>query len=388
MSIDPYLGPMTASPAQRSRAVALANSIFRAKGGGDMGTQFPLLFHPDRLEQVRIFADDAGRPISMVGTATDEVALLGCPARVGCVGAVCTAEPARGQGLAGRLVEDAIDRAWAEGVSVMLVSGHRSLYLCRGWTSAGRFVRNHLTPESLTAQDDLQISELTQDDCGEALALHELEPVRFRRTSGDYAAQVGCGWTVNRPGKTFLVRRAGRAVAVISGNRTTPPGGELTLGVPELAGSREAILGALPAIRAEFCPEASDVVIEGYPHDRELADACRRRGGRAETIAHLGAVKVLDAGRLWEAFGPLLRERIGPEAERIRLHAEGDRLAIATLTFELDGETVSLTGNREAVTALFGAAEAAPLAGVTGHLADLLRRALPLPLPMYGLNYA
>jgi len=390
MSKHPYEGPMTVSPVQRSLAVALSNSVFRAKGGGDMGAQFPLLFHPDRLEQVRIFADNAGRPVSMVGMAVDDVSLLGCPVRMACIGSVCTAEPARGRGLAGALVDDAIERAAREGVLVILVSGHRSLYLRRGWTSAGRFLRYHLPPESLAGGEGVEISEVAPEDCEEALSLHEREPVHFQRTPDDYAAQVRCGWTINRPGRTYLVRRSGRAVAVASANRAGPRDREEgpVLGIAEMAGSRAAILGALEAIRSDFCPDAARVVIDAYPGDRDLADACRQRGARAEVVAHVGAVKVLDPARLWQALLPALRERIGPAADRIRVHTEGDRLAIATLTFEMDGQRIPLTGNRRAVTALFDAPEEAPPPNAAGPLAEALARALPLPLPLYGLNYA
>ena len=390
MSTNPYLGPKTASAEQLDAAVALANSIFRAGRPGNMGRQFPLMFHPDRLDQLRIFEDDTGEVVSMAGTVTSDVAMLGCSTRMACIGSVCTVESARGIGLAGRLVEDSIARSAAAGISAILVSGHRSLYLRRGWAAAGRFARYTIGVDALPAGDaGIEIPAATPRDCRAALKLHEREPIAFRRTPADYAAQIDCGWTVDRAGKTFLVAGP-HGGAVVSANLTWPKedGQRPVVGVAEMAGSRQAMLASLRRIVEAFCCEADEVVIEGYLWDIELRELCAALGVEAETVRHLGAVKIIDAARLWEDFAPLRRERMGEAGRRIALRVQADALAIESLTFELDGEKVTIRGNDQAVATMFGSADPDPLAGQAGPLAELLRRVLPLPLPLYGLNYA
>jgi len=67
--------------------------------------------------------------------------------------------------------------------------------------------------------------------------------------------------------------------------------------------------------------------------------------------------------------------------------AEADELRVHRLVFELGRETVEIDGDRSVVATLFGSMDSEPLAGMVGPLADLLRQALPFPLPRYGLNF-
>jgi len=100
-----YVGPKTTELHQLKEVMALPKHVFRSDCEGDLG----LLFHPDRLGQLRIFESD-GKPVSLVGMILNDTVLLGCSVRVACIGSVCTDEPHRGRGLAGRLVEDAVER--------------------------------------------------------------------------------------------------------------------------------------------------------------------------------------------------------------------------------------------------------------------------------------
>jgi len=153
-----------------------------------------------------------------------------------------------------------------------------------------------------------------------------------------------------------------------------------------MAGSRAAMVAALPAVAEAF--RAETVVIDAYDFDCGLRDACSLLEADWHIVAHRGLVKLLDARRLWRDFQPLLAERIGREAaSRMRIHTQADELKIHTLTFEWNQGELTLHGERELTAALFGAVELDPLANRSGPLAETLRRALPLPLPLYGLNY-
>ena len=133
---------------------------------------------------------------------------------------------------------------------------------------------------------------------------------------------------------------------------------------------------------------ADAVEIDAYVTDAALGDACAAIGVGPKLVGFRGTVKLLDVARLWRDFAPLLCERIGGETyRRSAVRSEADDLKINTLTFELDGESVAVEGAREVLAALFGSPRLDPPGVAHGRAADVLRRALPLPLPLYGMNY-
>ncbi|MCD6365627.1 MAG: GNAT family N-acetyltransferase [Planctomycetes bacterium] len=382
-----YEGPKPARTEEVGEIIKLANRVFRQEAG-DMGSEYPLLFDSARPERMLIFTKN-GLPVSLVGVCVDDVSLLGCPLKVACVGAVCTLESERGKGLAGRLMDEAAERARRQGASVMLISGRRSLYQRRGAAQVGVFRRYHVSTRQLPHESDITTDEVNADNCGKALCFFETEPIRFCRTGEDYAAQINCKWGMNRPCKTHLVSRGGRASAVVSVSNL--PGPRCRTGEPprvcEMAGPRRDVLAALRQIAEPV--EAETVTIDGYCWDDALRRACEAASANVETVSHSGITKLLDPTRLWNSFAPLLSARIGAKNfSEIHLSAEADDLRIHTLTFEMGDQKLILSGYEELTKAIFGSPQSNPLADRSGELAKILTQALPLPLPLYGLNYA
>ena len=261
-----------------------------------------------------------GRPVSLVGMAVCDVKALGCRTKIGCIGSVCTDESARGGGLAERLVSDAVDRARRQNVSVMLISGHRSLYASRGAVRAGLFHRYTFAAGDLAdGEADVAAAELAEGEVQIALEMHVAEPVRFVNSEKDYLAMIASGQTMNRPGKTHLVRRGGRCVAVASVNFSYDGEDKNVLGVREMAGCRRAVLSALPQIVAQAAPTVRTVQIDSHAADEQMRSACAAMGAAPEDSAHRGTVLLVDPRRLLRDFTPLLAERIGPRAAMLRV---------------------------------------------------------------------
>jgi hypothetical protein len=127
---------------------------------------------------------------------------------------------------------------------------------------------------------------------------------------------------------------------------------------------------------------------DGCARDAALADAMASIGVKPTRAAHYGTVKLLSVERLINEFQPLLRERLGEEtAAALTVTSRIDGGAVRCITFELDGERLTIDGEVEALAALFGSPEIDPLAAAPEKLGRALRQALPLPLPLYGLNY-
>jgi len=380
MVSQPYSGPKHALPGQLCDVVALSSRVFES----DMGAEFPLLFDVERLDQLLIYDLD-GIPVSLVGMTLDDTSLLGCPVRVACIGSVCTDPAHRGAGLAGLLMDAAVTQAAAGGAAIMLISGGRSLYTRRGAFSEGRFPSYDICRGALPPADPSALVEpVTETTVGDVLRLFETEPIRFRRDPADYGRRIRCGIMVCAPAATYAVRRAGELVAALSVNVPATP--EDAIVVREAAGSRSAVLAALVGLVRHH--PASSIRVETYGSDHSMRDLCQALGVAPRWESFPGTVKVLDIERLWSDFAPLVAGRIGPgNRKAIRVWAEADELRVHRLVFELGRETVEIDGDRSVVATLFGSMDSEPLAGMVGPLADLLRQALPFPLPRYGLNF-
>jgi len=382
-------GPTTPTAEQLPAVVELANRVFRSGRSGDMGREYPTLFRPDGLEQMRIVLHK-GRPVSHVGVVLGDVSLLGCSTRVASIGAVCTDEAFRGRGLGGTLMDDAVRHACKQGAAVMLISGGRSLYTRRGAYSVGAFARYTFAADALPTMDGLSLDPVTADGvaiAGEALRLFEGEPIRYHRDIEDYRTQLGSRNLVNRPGETVLVRRGGRPSAVLSVNLPLcVPQQKDVLIVQELAGSRPDVLAAAGALTARN--HAASLQVEAYAQDLTLASLAAEAGAKAHSTAFPGTVKILDVATLWQDFWPLLAERIGPATARsIDVSFQADDFGVQSVEIRRGSEAVKIEGAKEALSAFFDPSDTSPLATAQGPLAELLRQALPLPLPMYGLNY-
>ena len=383
-----FEGPLTLGPARLESIVALANRVFRG-AKGDMGREYPLLFRPDRMEQLRVITCE-DKPVSLVGCIINDVTLLGCPLRICSVGSVCTDDAARGQGLAGRLVDDAVERSAAAGASVMLISGGRSLYVRRGAYSVGQFSRYSIPVSQLPAPVGLSVSDLTVDDVPALMKLMEGEPIRYRLVEDEYVTIIRLGRLYDQKARLFSVERDGRPLASIAVTlpkkidpaKPAPP----TAVVRHVAGVRAVLPEALKLIAPML--EAEQIDVEGYASDVELASVMSRASSAARPIGFVsGTIKLLNPQRLWNDFLPLLQERIGAPAGEIKLSWQADELKVHTLKFELAGQSLEIRGDQEVMATMFGSSKLDPLGQASGPLATLLRKALPLPTVLYGLNY-
>ncbi len=383
----PYAGPLTSSPEQLPSIIALLNRVFYANKPFTVTNEFPLVCCPRGLNQLRVFTSNS-EPVAHAATVINEVSAFGCRLGAACLGAVCTDEPHRGRGLAGELVDDAISRAAAAGATIMLISGHRPLYTSRGAHKPGIFQKFTVAADSAPRQGNLTVSEISAEDCPRALELYESEPLHFCRSVEQYTSQTSTGFVMNRQGKTYVIRGGPDTLAVLTvwHSRCDSGDAEESVASVEFAGSRPAIVAALPVICREY--QATRAEIISYAHDQALLGACRDLGIEPELVPFDFSVRLLDAQRLWDDFQPLLAERLnGDMLSDISLHPQADELEIHTLTFRTPGEEFTVQGSQQILAALFGSTELDSLAQATGQLGQALRQAFPLPLPQYGLNF-
>ncbi len=242
-------GPRAVLPAELDAVVRLANTVFRRGDDADMGTSFPTLFDADNLENLQIMLDE-GRPVALAGGVLRDLCLAGTKIRVGLVGAVCTLEEFRGQGMAGRVVEAVVARSAEQGAVAVLVSGGRGLYRRMGCVDAGLWRTVRVEETSSLPRLGCDVAEWTGRDIPEMAALYQAEPVRFERGMEEMRTLLESRSLHARPGRTWVCRLGQKLAAYVCTTGPEQRSGERVLKALEIAGSRHALLAALPAICA------------------------------------------------------------------------------------------------------------------------------------------
>ena len=383
-------GPRPARADELAAVVELSNTVFGDYAPHDMGRWFPTLFCRENLGHLRVFVD-GGRPVALAGFTVDRVVAPGISFTVACVGSVCTLKSHQGRGLGTRLMDDCVAAARSVGVTTLLISGGRGLYRRMGCIDAGRYAtlkvpgRTALTAAmtaALTASRPAAgstgraVREWRLADVPRLAGLHRTEPVRFERTEQVWYALLRTGRVATRPCRVWVVTATDRpehveAYLAVKEAVDTPEG--RTVSVPELAGSRVAVLSGLPQVMDAMRADRADV--DFLASDREMAGVAARHGLEVVPRGFHGTVKVIDPPRLI----PALRRLVG-HGVPIEAGADG-------LVFRHGTESFAVRGLDEVTAFLFGSVERQPALPGHGPLRSALQAAFPIPLPDYGFNY-
>jgi predicted N-acetyltransferase YhbS len=370
-------GPRGARPEELPAVVRLADTVFGEKRPHDMARWFPTLFSAANSRRLRVFSD-GDRPVAMVGLTVNRVHAGGTAFTVGCIGAVCTLSEYRGQGLAGRLMEDTVRFCREEGADVLLVSGGRSLYRRMECVDAGLYESARIDRDAPLPRLAGEVREWREKDLPALAALHGREPVRFDRGPDEFLALLRTATVHTWPGRTWVV--GSPAVAYLSVQEPREADGRV-LSVHELGGSRTAALAALSRLfeeygvaRAEVSFPSSDVELRSILDSSGIAVAPRGFGG---------TVRVLDA----PAGAKLATDRVRlvlPDPRRASLRTSADG---ASLRFEMGAESWRVEGLAEITALLFGSREQEVRMPSSGPLRAALEVLFPIPLVDYGLDY-
>lgn len=360
----------------------LTNSVFRPNTDEDMPSQYPQLFNEDNFENLRVCIDGEGC-VSHVGMTERYASLFGCRIQVCCIGAVSTLPEYRGKGLASACFDDAVNKAYRDGVDVMIVSGDRHLYRQRGCLRVGRDMAFTLTPETIPqianpAEQTITLAEAGEEDFARIRECYRQEPVRFLRPTEDYGYARQSRFVMNRA-TDFLALRAGndfRGYVMIP-----QPGADRRGSLSEFAGDRYAILTALPELFRRY--NLSSLGWQVQRHDSLFQSLCESAGLTGEPRPTPGTVKLIHYPQLMERMRPYWEEKIGrKEAARLAFWQEEERYGIRL------GEDEFVTDRDTMTRLLFGTLEGTELeAGSAPNLAQTLNALLPLPTLWYGINY-
>jgi predicted N-acetyltransferase YhbS len=369
-------GPRAVKPTEVESLRALTGQVFRPS----LMRDYPQLFHEGNWENLRVCVDD-GRVVSHVGMTEQGAVLDNCRIQVACIGAVSTHPNYRQQGLASACFDDAVAKAYRDGIDLMIVSGDRNLYRMRGCMRVGRGLSFTVTPDNLPTVfgERITVEIMREGELPQVMACYRREPARFARPPEAYRFPLERGIVMDRP-SDFLVIRAGgdfRAYAIVRRPRE-----DQQIGLSEFAGDRHALLAALPPILARYEAVSLDFFVPG--HDDLFRSLCEQSGLQGEPRATSGTYKLINFPQLMARMRPRFEERLG-----VRASAQLGFWQVETEYGFSFGEETFRADRQTATQMLFGAPDgsAAALAELDGALGEALRAVLPLPTLWYGINH-
>ncbi|HLG51155.1 MAG TPA: GNAT family N-acetyltransferase [Chloroflexota bacterium] len=370
----------------------LVDSVFRP----GMFQQYPQLFCPENQQNLRVIVEN-GRVVSHVGMIERPASLLGCRIDVACIGSVATDPAYRGRGFASRLFQDCCDKAAADGVDIMLVSGSRGLYTRVGCRRVGRDLYFLLTAEEAAPArprpgDEVALRPLDAGWIPSLQALYEQEPVRFLRPREDWEKAFASQVVMARRAEFWGVFAGATLLAYLivhpPREMQQTPSDRFLARVVEYAGDRAAIAGALPALRTHYQVEAIGIHVLGT--DATLRARLEVMGLTGTLVPSWGTLRVINFPSLMERCRPLLAGRLGAAAVRaLRFEADNPPGSPAGgFTIRCGPASLRLADPGALASYLFGDPEGGAVQPEgSPALAAELARALPLPALWYGINY-
>jgi predicted N-acetyltransferase YhbS len=378
----------------------VVSTVFRPS----MFHDYPQLFAQSNRETLRVVAE-GGRVVCHVGMIERPASLVGCRIDVCCIGAVATLDEARGRGYASLAFQDACDKAAADGVDVMLISGGRGLYTRVGCRQVGQDLDFSLTESELgrlasvrpPGGGDFAVAPIGPERIPELSALYAAEGVRFLRRREDWEMAFACGVVMNTPSHFWGVTLGETLVAYLivhdpARPRRRAPDEPASVRVVEFAGVRASVIAALPRLRVHYGVERLTLHAQGS--DPVLGRVLRAATGAAGTPSGAsGTIRIINFVQLMERCRPLLAERMGHAASAgLTFHASAaPGTAEGSFAIRCGAEEVRIDSLSSLALFLFGShrAIAAPDTEPQGDAALLasLRDALPLPSLWYGVSY-
>ena len=364
-------GPMRAHRGELASITELADAVFMQGRSGAMGDLFPRLFHERNLENLFVFAE-AGRVVSHVGMVQRGARIAGCELYVACMGAVATYEEFRGRGLASQLVQAALDKARADGVDLMLISGDRTLYRRIGAFPVGRDFRCVADADILDRLRDprMRVRKALAADLPACAAAYDAKPVRFVRPMEEWADRLNSQAAAEGWHHLLIVEENNSFRGYVAVNRGHDWGyGE----VAEFGGAVETIAGALRAVCAASGESSLKITLQS--HDEILRTLLTQAGAVFAPVSVDGAWVIVSFTRLMERLRPWIEARAGIDAvHSLACSEDGESCTLSVI-----GKTVTLS-RTEAVQMIFGTIEGVP---APPTFCDIF----PAPTIAYGIGY-
>ena len=349
----------------------LVDKVFMGGQAGAMLRCYPQMFNEGNSDNMLVCAE-AGHIVSHVGMTQRWACLAGCTLRVACIGSVATYEEYRGRGMATRLFQAACDKAKADGVDFMMISGGRGLYRRAGAVEVGCDFTGVVGQTAATelSGGGIELAEFRDSDLPACIEAYGRKTAHFIRPLDDWQGFIESGTCMCRDARLVVVRRSGLFNGYFIVANTDAQG---VWQVIELAGDQRALSEAFNPLM-ERCG-CHSLKLRLQAGDHQLRTLCERAGVGFDKVDTLGTLLLIDFTQLMRRLRPYFEARAGLRAAGALSFAEEDHRFV----FASGGHSVR-AGRADAAQTIFGHARSRPLDGVWAQI-------FPAPTLWYGMSY-
>lgn len=333
--------------------------------------QYPQLFNLQNLDNSLVMSDDR-RIVCHVGMTERWASFGGCKVEVACIGAVATYEEYRSRGLATRTFQAACDKARADGIDLMMISGDRGLYRRAGATKVGRDWNATLDLEAVQrlADPGVHVAAFLEADLLLCVTAYSGKLAHFIRPPEDWRGFLKSGYCMNRRARFLLVHRGSVFCGYLI---VSEPNAEGLCAVLEFAGEQSALAAALRSL-TEYM-ECTSVRVHLQPFDFTLHTLLSQAGAYIEPAPTSGTLLLINVEQFMQRLTPWFIHRLGPNhAERFRYGPDRDGYVL-----KVDDQALSVKDKAALAEALFGQPAV--------ELPSPFNEVFPLPALWYGINY-
>ena len=384
--------PRETRPHEFEQVLAMVNHVFRADLDQNIASDYPLIYQPGNLENLRILLED-GKIVTHLAIAPREVIDHDCHFPVGMVNGVATDPNYRGRGFARRVTEDALAKIRDNGCDFgLLWTATADVYRSAGWEVVGSNGWAYVLSPDCT--DHFQKSCAiracdVETDLEALMSIYESHPFRTARNRSDFRALYSL------PKIDVFVAESegyiqGYLVAAWGVNKE---------GVVEWGGTAAALESLLCHLLSMWTMDRLQVFVPQGPStmaDLLVGKGCKERIPMEEGRGSgLKMVRVVHLRQLLEHLVPYLEQRLRNDesfsfgltvtetGEHVRVDCAAGRVAIG---HGRSDHEVTLT-LRQTAQLIFGPGKPSSLLAQPGEIAGPLDRLFPFDFHVWMLDY-
>ncbi len=383
-------------PEELDQALALVNKVFRTGVDQDMSTDYPLVFTPGNLDNLRVVSE-GGRIFSHAAMAHRELRERGCALPISMICAVATDPDRRRRGAASRIMEDATQAMAARGdaFGLLWTGPARDFYRRLGWEVVGSNGWTYLVEPQLAGrfEQPLPVRPFqAEPDLERIIEIHEAQPRQLARTQAEYRTLLTLPnsevWVAEETGQA-----EGYLVVARAYNKS---------GVVEWGGTSRALSSLLAKVLAEPAGERMQVFVplSDNPMTELLTGGgCRTRIPMEEADGcGLKMVRILSLANLMRQLSPHLEKCLtgcsGQESlwvretgEQVDLRWDGSGLEVGGGRSPGPEDGARELSLRQAARLVFGPEKPSQVLDLSSESGQGLDRAFPFGFHIWMLDY-
>ncbi|HAX03163.1 MAG: hypothetical protein A2Y45_07000 [Tenericutes bacterium GWC2_34_14] len=348
-----------AKKGEETKVSDLAVRIFKP----NMKEQFIRLFHEQNIKHIFV-AEDNLHLVSALNYYVSTIKSNRGLFKIASIGAVCTLEAYRGQGITSSLLTMAEEVMIEENIDFCIISGRRGLYQRFGARDVGSIDRYTYNPSS-KVQKTCGLRPFQEVDEDLMYQIYEKEPIQYLRSKDEFhdllIAQTYPDTYQTYP--IYLIEYEGKIEAYVI---LIDHHDKKELGIKEYAGNRKCIINALPELMRIHQKTSIDFMTFNEDEIKQHI------GVSPERMSQQATIKIINHTSFFNKLNTWAKEN----NKAIKLN-ENNRLSLLNKSYTLTDEMM--------LKLIFSGD--IPLE-MSQKEADLLKQVFPIDLPWsHNLNY-